>query len=223
MKKIIFKNIFFFLALLIFPLSSYSYTTLKTSHFYIHAPKDVEEKTLIEMGEWAEGAYKTLREIFPYDVAPVHIHVHHQMDLANGSASNIVLNKINVFLHSPGPQEEFSFQNWFQSLIIHELTHVFELDASRGYAKILRFLFGKPPVPFTTPNTTAPFWFHEGMAVFNETLLTSDGRLNSPFYQSIFRATALSNAFPNISRLNFYDLNPQYPYGSSVYVFGSGF
>lgn len=201
---------------------SFAYQTLKTSHFYIHYPREVERKTALEIGGWAEGAYETLRKVFPFDVAPVHIQVHNLIDESNGSAGAVQFNKINLYLQKPGFDSELQSPNWFQTLLIHELTHIFELDASRGYAAGLRFIFGKPPIPYSTPNYTAPIWFHEGMAVFNETLYTPSGRLNSTEYNAVYRRHALYGNFPPLSRLSSYYSNPDYPSGSSPYIYGAG-
>jgi hypothetical protein len=134
----------------------------------------------------------------------------------------ILFNKINLYLTSPDFDSELSYRNWLQGLLIHELTHIFELDASSGYASVLRFIFGKPPIPITTPNYTNPFWFHEGMAVLNETLYTDGGRLNSTYYDMYFRKNVLFQDFPPISRITSLLSNPEFPYGNSVYIYGAG-
>ena len=218
MKKIVILALLFSAG----SLFSYSYQTLKTDHFYIHFPEHLNKEKALQAAEWAEGAYETLRKIFPYDVAPVHIKLITDSDDANGSAITHPVNLIQIYLTEPSSESEIGYGDWLQGVIIHELTHIFEMDAVNGYSSILRTIFGKPAFPFTNPNYTTPIWFHEGMAVFNESVFTEDGRLNSTEYDTYYRRDALFYRFPDISLFSSYFTNPQYPYGSSPYIYGAG-
>lgn len=205
--------------------SLFATRTLETKHFFIHYPDSLAETKVLEIGGYAEGAYAQLRKVFPNDIESVHIDVRTDVDMPNGNALTIMFNKIVIYITAPDYDEEAGFSHWIKNLLIHELTHIFELDATRGYASVLRSIFGKPGLPaapFTTPNYTNPFWFHEGMAVLYETLYTEDGRLNSNEYASIFRKSAIYDNFPGISRITSYFSDPEFPHGNSPYIFGAG-
>ena len=220
----------------------FGYKTLKTEHFYIHYPDEINQQAVLEIGSWAEGAYKILQNLYHYDPAPIHVEVHNESDIPNGNASVTPFNKVNYYIIEADYDSEIGFRNWPQSLFIHELTHIFEMDATRGYSSVLRAVFGKPPfnpfntakidpfnfitasilppiMPpfFTTPNTVNPTWFHEGAAVFNESFFADDGRLNSTEYNTRYRENALFG-FADIDQFtSYFTLNTPYPYGSGIF------
>ncbi|HCL56182.1 MAG TPA: hypothetical protein DHW82_04135 [Spirochaetia bacterium] len=221
----------------------FGYKTLKTKHFYLHYPEGIKEEVILNLGEWAEGAYETLQKLFPYEVAPVHVEIHTNSDVPNGNAYTVPFNKINYYLTGADYDSEIGFRNWAQSLFIHELTHVFENDGRRGYSEVLRAIFGKPPVnplntsmidpfylltarnlpPFimpgflTAPNLTTPTWFDEGTAVFNESYFAYDGRYNSTDYDTRYRENTLFG-FADMAQFTAYNtVNTPYPYGVGIF------
>ena len=86
------------------------------------------------------------------------------------------------------PPQEFDYQNWLNSLAVHELRHVVQFDKIAGGLKA-PFFEGLALAIF---GITLPPWFYEGDAVGIETSLTNAGRGRQPEWDIAFRANTLS-------------------------------
>lgn len=87
------------------------------------------------------------------------------------------------------PSQAFDFQNWLNSLAVHELRHVVQFDKLTGK-------FNKPPLEtlaLTIFGITLPSWFFEGDAVTTETVLTNAGRGRIPEWYNELLTNTLSN------------------------------
>ncbi|HMC55589.1 MAG TPA: hypothetical protein VKH19_10485, partial [Gemmatimonadaceae bacterium] len=71
------------------------------------------------------------------------------------------------------------------------------------------------------PNEYQPSWLVEGIAVYYESLLTGAGRLAGSEHRMIARTAAMQRAVPRIDQLSL--ASPHFPYGYSVYAYGSLF
>ena len=86
------------------------------------------------------------------------------------------------------PPQDFDYQDWLNSLAVHELRHVVQFDklSSNLHAPLLEqtslAIFG----------ITLPPWFYEGDAVGIETSLTQSGRGRLPSWDLIIRTNTLS-------------------------------
>lgn len=86
------------------------------------------------------------------------------------------------------PAQEFDYQDWLNSLAVHELRHVVQFDKLTGnlrapvFEQLALAIFG----------VTLPPWFFEGDAVITETALTNAGRGRLPSWEIIFRTNTLS-------------------------------
>lgn len=86
------------------------------------------------------------------------------------------------------PSQAFDFQNWLNSLAVHELRHVVQFDKLTGR-------FNSPPLEtlaLAMFGITLPSWFFEGDAVTTETLLTGAGRGRIPDWYIELRTNTLS-------------------------------
>jgi hypothetical protein len=86
------------------------------------------------------------------------------------------------------PPQEFDYQNWINSLAVHELRHVVQFDKLAGGFKA-PFFEGLALAIF---GITLPPWFYEGDAVGTETSLTDAGRGRQPQWEMAFRTNTLS-------------------------------
>ncbi|MGV3509523.1 MAG: TolB family protein [Sphingobacteriaceae bacterium] len=87
------------------------------------------------------------------------------------------------------PSQAFDFQNWLNSLAVHELRHVVQFDKLTGK-------FNSPPLESLTLaifGITLPSWFFEGDAVTTETVLTNAGRGRIPEWSIELRSNTLSD------------------------------
>lgn len=107
------------------------------------------------------------------------------------------------------PSQEFDYQDWLNSLAIHELRHVVQFDKLTGNLKAPFF----EELSLAIFGITLPPWFYEGDAVGIETSLTKAGRGRLPSWEMIFRANTLSGLKYSYSK-NFLgsvqDLTPGY-------------
>lgn len=86
------------------------------------------------------------------------------------------------------PPQEFDYQDWLNSLAVHELRHVVQFDKLTGYLR--RPLFEE--LGLAIFGVTLPPWFYEGDAVGTETALTNAGRGRLPSWPIVFRTNTLS-------------------------------
>src|SRR5262249_59509767 len=78
----------------------------------------------------------------------------------------------------PSGAEPIGFAgDWLKVAFTHEFTHIVHLDRSEGWARAVRRVFGRSPLAF--PNLLLPLWQIEGLAVYEESALTGEGRLHA--------------------------------------------
>lgn len=108
---------------------------------------------------------------------------------------------------SSDPYETVNSGDRFESIAVHELTHIVTMDRPAPVDTFFRHLFhGKVELDsahpetllyyyLTVPRSTAPRWFHEGSAVFMETWLSGGrGRAQGGYDEMVFRAMVHDNA-----------------------------
>ncbi|MGB4774378.1 MAG: hypothetical protein WBP45_04340, partial [Daejeonella sp.] len=86
------------------------------------------------------------------------------------------------------PPQEFDYQDWLNSLAVHELRHVVQFDKLTGNFKAPFF----EELGLAIFGITLPTWFYEGDAVGIETALTNAGRGRLPGWELPFRTNVLS-------------------------------
>lgn len=86
------------------------------------------------------------------------------------------------------PPQEFDYQDWLNSLAVHELRHVVQFDKLSGSFKAPFF----EDLALSIFGISLPPWFYEGDAVGTETALTNAGRGRLPEWELIFRTNTLS-------------------------------
>ena len=134
---------------------------------------------------------------------------------SNGYADNIN-NKIGIFTYPPGSNSSLApYENWYEFLTIHELTHLGHLTNTSEMSSILQYLHGN----LLSPNLHSPIWLIEGTAVYSESDFSGyTGRLNSSYYDAIFKAKSATNNLPSLSEItynhNHFPRDYQYLYGA---------
>jgi len=104
---------------------------------------------------------------------------------------------------SATPSQAFDFQNWLNSLAVHELRHVVQFDKLTGK-------FNRPPfesLALAIFGITLPSWFYEGDAVTIETALTPGGRGRIPEWHLALRTNTLSSKNYSYSKNYFGSVN----------------
>ncbi|HET6760636.1 MAG TPA: hypothetical protein VFH13_00980 [Gemmatimonadaceae bacterium] len=191
--------------------------TLHTRHFRVHFTPPLEQEAR-RAAVNAERAYMELSTELVPPRGTIDLVVSDNVDYVNGYATPFPSNRIVVFTHPPSDASGLrSYDDWNRLVVLHELTHIFHLDRSRGIWRLGQAIFGRNPLLF--PNLYQPNWVIEGLAVYFESRLTGYGRLESSEHSMIARAAALANRLPTLQELS--PGTSRFPGGVVVYVYGS--
>lgn len=194
-----------------------AWRTLRTDHFRIHYTDGLETLARRTAAN-AEFAYARLSDDLVPPRGTIDIVVADNVDYANGYATPYPTNRIVIFARPP--VEELALRNhadWNALLVTHELTHIFHLDRARGLWAVAQRVFGRA-APFF-PNSYAPSWILEGLAVHYETAITGGGRLAGSEFPALVRAAAIAGALPTLDALSLE--SPRFPGGNRAYLYGS--
>ncbi len=201
--------------------SRLSWYTLETEHFAVHFSSlgkldDDRIELAQEVADVCEEVYATVAPVAGW--APrfrVQVVIADFYDYLNGWATPFPENTITIIPTPPG-RSLGRGDDWLRTLILHEYSHIVQMDQSRGLASGLRAVFGR----VVLPNALAPAWLHEGYAVYNETRFSSGGRLRSTEYDMMARAAADAERLLPVDRCGSYELQ-RYPGGNAPYLYGS--
>lgn len=86
------------------------------------------------------------------------------------------------------PSQSFDYQDWLNSLAVHEMRHVAQFDKLTGHLKAPFF----EKAALAVFGITLPSWYYEGDAVGTETALTDAGRGRIPEWTVTLRTNTLS-------------------------------
>jgi Tol biopolymer transport system component len=210
--------------------TSFVFATIETDHFSIHFHQGLEPVAR-KAAVIAEDVHAKLVNEFAWQPGEkTELVLVDDSDFANGFTTALPYNTIYIQVVPPGLGSTIGeYDDWLRAVITHEYAHIVTLDASRGYWKVMRKIFGKP-VPgvdplsellflvTAPPNNFMPRWWLEGMATWAETEFTTAGRGRSSFYDMVFRMAVAGNDLPSIDLING-DV-PEWPSGSLPYLYG---
>ncbi len=202
------------------PDPSFSWMTLSSAHFKVHYHQGEEtlaQRTVMLAEEIHEKLLPRMKSQ-PHD--RTNIVLIDSMDDANGWATTLPYNLITLYITQPYGDSIFgaaSYDDWMRLLITHEYTHIVHLDMRNSLPDTLGNIFGN----LYFPNMFQPVWMTEGLAVYEETELTSGGRNRSPAADMVLRMATLENNFPELSHAANY--TEEWPAGQVPYLFGGSF
>ncbi|HLQ59389.1 MAG TPA: hypothetical protein VK113_07735 [Gemmatimonadales bacterium] len=214
-----------FLALLLLPRTaapqvdpSGTWRTLHTQHFRIHFRPAFRARAVAAAAE-AERAYTLLSTELHPPRGIVDLTLSDDVDTPNGFTSIFPSNRFTILLVPPVTDPALqTYDSWERLVIVHELTHVFHLDRSRGVWKTLQAVFGRAPGLF--PNQYQPSWVTEGLATYYESRFTAGGRAEGSFHREAVAADAVfGHARSPWDALLF----TRWPDGLAPYAYGSRF
>ena len=201
----------------------FNWFTMETEHFSVHFPCQgaLTQERLDFITEVAQTA-EEVRETFLTNGVLVprtktQLVIADYYDYYNGYATPFPEPTIVIFPFPPGPDES-NTDNWLRALLIHEYSHITQLDQTAGIPLLLRRIFGN----IILPNALLPAWLIEGYAVYNETRFTNFGRARSPEYRSVLLTSATNRQLLSLDRCAIYDLQ-RFPSSTSPYLYGSAF
>ncbi len=146
-----------------------------------------------------------------------HLVVSDEIDLANGRASPVHFNRSLIYVFPPDAAKGLEdFDNWFDTLMLHEYVHVIHLDMASGLPDLMQQVFGRQFLFF--PNIYQPGWLIEGLATLIETdNKHGTGRGQSSLFEMMMRAEVMAGIKP-VSQVNL-PLR-SWPNGVSSYLYG---
>jgi hypothetical protein len=191
--------------------------TLHTKHFQVHFTPALEEEAR-RAAVNAERAYAQLSSELVPPRGPIDVVISDNIDFVNGFATPFPTNRIVLYAHPPTEASGLrAYEDWNALVVTHELTHIFHLDRSRGIWRFGQAIFGRNAMLF--PNLYEPRWVLEGLAVYFESRLTGEGRLESSEHYMTARAAALANRVPTLQELS--PGTSRFPGGEAIYIYGS--
>jgi hypothetical protein len=195
-----------------------TWRTLHTQHFRIHFRPLFRDRAVAVAAE-AERAYLLLSTELHAPHGVIDLTLSDDADTPNGFTTTYPSNRFTILLvppvTDPGLQ---TYDSWERLVIVHELTHVFHLDRSRGLWKTLQSVFGRAPGLF--PNQYQPSWVIEGIATYYESRFTTGGRADGSFHRQAVAADAAAGRARSPWDALFFT---RWPDGLAPYAYGSRF
>jgi hypothetical protein len=190
--------------------------TLETPHFRIHFYQDMEGLAR-RVAVISEHAVERLAGPLGWRQGqPTQIVLRDSTDDANGSATAVPLNTVQLFVTAPDDLSVLEqYDDWLENLVTHEYAHILHTDHITGIPAIINAIIGKQ----WAPNQVQPRFILEGLAVYQESLHTRGGRLRSATWDAYLRADALAGTFQTLDQLT---VGPnRWPHGNLWYLYGS--
>mgnify|MGYP000866526551 CR=1 FL=1 len=192
--------------------------TIKTKHFRVHFPERLDEV--------ARKAARILEEVYPaitgkWSWEPrghTEVVLVDNTDESNGLSMVLPYNWMLLYVAPPPPDSSLAhYEDWFRMLITHEFTHIVQIDAVGGFMSFLRVFMGKT----VAPSGINPTWIREGVAQYDETVLTQSGRGRGAYSEMMVRTAILDDAFLKIDEAD--GMSWKWPSFKGAYVYGIKF
>lgn len=197
----------------------FRFRTITTPRFsiYFHQGEEALARRLAAIAE--EVADRMTRDLGAAN-GRVHVILVDQNDLSNGWAIPAPYNMIEITAAAP-PGESMigNTDDWLRLVFAHEYTHIVHLDKARGWIGRLRGVFGRSPILY--PNLFLPLWQIEGIATYNESVMTGKGRVPAGDFRFIIDRAATARRFDPIDRANGGLVD--WPAGAAQYAYGAYF
>jgi hypothetical protein len=199
---------------------AFRFRTIRTPHFVIHFHQG-EDRLAGRLAIVAEEVWRALEQ--PFGVTPprlTHVVIADQSERAGGWATPVPYNTIVLDAAWPSGSDLIgNTDDWLRLVFGHEFTHITHLDRSESWARIARNVFGRVPLAF--PNLYLPTWQIEGLATYEESALTGEGRLHDGNFRAIEKDAARAGALERLDRVNGGLVD--WPGGQAAYAYGAGF
>ena len=194
------------------------FRALPTEHFVIYFHQG-EDRLAQRLARIAEDAWRALQR--PLGVTPprmTRVVLADQTEIFNGYATPLPYDTIVIYPVTPSGAG-LDATDWLRLAFTHEFTHIVHLDRSEGWARVARSIFGRTVYAF--PNLFLPPWQVEGLAVYEESLITGEGRLQAGDFRAIVGEAARAARLEPLDRVN--GGVTDWPDGAGVYAYGVGF
>src|SRR5262245_40560314 len=174
------------------------FRTFRTAHFDVHAHQG-EDAMARRLGAIAERVRARFQPSLGVPRGRVQVILVDQTDFSNGSADPFPYDAIEIAAVPPTGEEEIgNTTDWPELAFTHEYTHILHLDRSLGFMGGVRRIFGRAPVVF--PNVFLPVWQIEGLATYEESRMTGQGRVPAGDFRAFVDVPARQRRFEPIDR-----------------------
>ena len=195
------------------------FRTIRTAHFDVHFHQG-EEALARRLAQIVERVRLALQPTFGLPRGRVRVILVDQNDISNGWATPIPYDAVELTaIAPPGESLIGNTTDWLELVFTHEYTHILHLDRSRGFMQGVRRVFGRVPVAF--PNTFLPIWQIEGIATFEESRMTGEGRVPAGDFRAIVDVAAARGRFEPFDRAS--GGLDDWPWGFAPYAYGAYF
>ncbi|MCX7601632.1 MAG: hypothetical protein N2Z75_06805, partial [Meiothermus sp.] len=192
--------------------------TLQTEHFDLHYHTGLE-RVASEAAIHAENAYRLLKTEFEEPPGRISIVLSDVGDVLNGFA-NPANNVVGIFTGQFRSSDFFNprLSSWWETVIFHELAHMFDLSQVRGPLKDRTRIFGQLPAQ----SAIKPFPFVEGTVLYFKHKKLGESRLNDATTRMALRQMVLSGRFPSLDEIRQSYSRSSWPYlGFLVYNYSA--
>jgi hypothetical protein len=194
------------------------FRALATEHFVIYFHQG-EDQLAQRLARIAEETWRALER--PLGVTPprrTRVVLADQTEVFNGYATPLPRDTVVIYTVAPSGAG-LDFDDWLRLAFTHEFTHIVHLDRSEGWARAVRSIFGRTVYAF--PNLFLPPWQVEGLATYEESIITGEGRLHAGDFRAIVGEAARQRRLEPLDRVN--GGLTDWPGGAGVYAYGVGF
>ncbi len=197
---------------------SLTWLTIHTTHFDIHYHEPLGLMAR-RVGAVAERAHTSLVEVLGNAPSQrVQFVITDDSNAANGSATALPYDVIRLYAEPPEDLTPLGeYDDWLTTLVSHEYMHMVHLDQATGVAALINLILGR----LYMPNHVNPSWLLEGYAVWQESELTSGGRLRSSMWDMYLRMDALEDRLWDLDQVS--SGADRWPHGNAAYLYGSHF
>ncbi len=198
----------------------YRFRALRTDHFVVHFHQG-EDRLAARLAVIAEEAWHQLERSLGRTPPPLtRVVLVDQTEIANGYAYVLPYDAVVIGAVWPSGSEYIGrLDDWLRLVFTHEFTHIVHLDRSESWARVVHGIFGR--VNFAFPNVFLPTWQIEGLATYEETALTGEGRLDAGDFRAIVTEAARAGRLAPLDRVN--GGLTDWPNGFAPYAYGVGF
>jgi hypothetical protein len=195
------------------------FRTIRTAHFDVHAHQGAETLAA-RLAVIAERVRDQFQPVFGVARGRVQVILVDQADVSNGWATPFPYDTIEINAIAPASETLIgNASDWLELAFTHEYTHILHLDRTRGFMEGVRRVFGRAPLVFS--NSYLPIWQIEGLAVFEESRMTGEGRIPEGDFRAIVDVAAANHRFEPIDRAS--GGLDDWPSGNAPYAYGAYF
>ncbi|MEK6555608.1 MAG: hypothetical protein AABZ31_10235, partial [Bdellovibrionota bacterium] len=231
-----FAALLFFTAIFTYTSASYAFTVSADDDYFISSADDYDFIFAENFRPYLKALQEQNRELkatyekdfaWKLDEKAALILTSQRNQISNGFAT--LFPNLHTVFYGGGTElvDDFAATSWARVLLLHETSHLYQLDAKQDYSVFLHKYLGNPlpnlVPPFTymmVPNVFLPTFILEGNSTFNEGRFGNGGRLYSGEYRALF-LNLLRTGKINSTRL----INDHifWPYGQEKYLVGGYF